>query len=199
MRYIYSQTLLKISHSVISGGTEGVSVNHSAYSHCGISDAKSKLKAANLLIPVAKCQANSAAFVPPTPMQVNWECSQSSASFISFSSCVSTEAPQKDGETAASSYTSDSASDAASLLFHRWGHDLGPESRRVALKKFRYYGYNSYLSDRISLTRPIPDLRPDGSVELMTHNYQTSLLEAASFTVEPFLLNTSLILLMIDR
>ncbi|XP_029698078.1 polypeptide N-acetylgalactosaminyltransferase 18-like isoform X2 [Takifugu rubripes] len=79
------------------------------------------------------------------------------------------EAPQKDGETAASSYTSDSASDAASLLFHRWGHDLGPESRRVALKKFRYYGYNSYLSDRISLTRPIPDLRPD-SCRNMTHS-----------------------------
>lgn len=75
---------------------------------------------------------------------------------------LSTETPQKDGEDALSS--SDSATDQASSLFKHWGHDLGPESRRVALKKFRYHGYNSYFSDRISLTRPIPDLRPDGSV-----------------------------------
>lgn len=94
---------------------------------------------------------------------------------INFPSCVSTETPQKDGEDAASSYSADSASDPASLLFHHWGHDLGPESRRVALKKFRYYGYNSYLSDRISLTRPIPDLRPDRSVvvqSIIRYNYQ---------------------------
>ncbi|XP_059391886.1 polypeptide N-acetylgalactosaminyltransferase 18-like isoform X2 [Carassius carassius] len=47
-------------------------------------------------------------------------------------------------------------------LFAHWGHDLGPESRKVALKKFQYYGYNGYLSDRLSLDRAIPDLRPDG-------------------------------------
>ncbi|XP_041929779.1 polypeptide N-acetylgalactosaminyltransferase 18 [Alosa sapidissima] len=49
-----------------------------------------------------------------------------------------------------------------SSLFSHWGRDLGPESRRVALKMFQAHGYNSYLSDRISLDRPIPDLRPDG-------------------------------------
>ncbi|XP_029008312.1 polypeptide N-acetylgalactosaminyltransferase 18-like isoform X2 [Betta splendens] len=70
------------------------------------------------------------------------------------------ETPQKNGEDTVS--PSDLVSDQASSLFKHWGHDLGPESRRVALKKFCYHGYNSYLSDRISLTRPIPDLRPDG-------------------------------------
>ncbi|XP_035387824.1 polypeptide N-acetylgalactosaminyltransferase 18a isoform X1 [Electrophorus electricus] len=50
----------------------------------------------------------------------------------------------------------------ASPLFSRWGHDLGPESQRAALQKFQYYGYNGYLSDRLSLDRAVPDLRPDG-------------------------------------
>ncbi|XP_029523431.2 polypeptide N-acetylgalactosaminyltransferase 18-like [Oncorhynchus nerka] len=68
------------------------------------------------------------------------------------------EVPQKDKDS--EDKAGESLSD--SSLFVRWGHDLGPESRRVALKKFQYYGYNGYLSDRLSLTRPIPDLRPDG-------------------------------------
>uniref|UniRef100_A0A8C2FQH0 UDP-N-acetyl-alpha-D-galactosamine:polypeptide N-acetylgalactosaminyltransferase 18a n=1 Tax=Cyprinus carpio TaxID=7962 RepID=A0A8C2FQH0_CYPCA len=65
------------------------------------------------------------------------------------------EKPLKDGDDTADQSLSDS-------LFAHWGHDLGPESRKVALKKFQYYGYNGYLSDRLSLDRAIPDLRPDG-------------------------------------
>nr|XP_046167373.1 polypeptide N-acetylgalactosaminyltransferase 18-like isoform X2 [Oncorhynchus gorbuscha] len=65
------------------------------------------------------------------------------------------EVPQKGSDEKVESHSDSS-------LFVRWGHDLGPESRRVALKKFQYYGYNGYLSDRLSLARPIPDLRPDG-------------------------------------
>uniref|UniRef100_A0A3B4YCE6 Polypeptide N-acetylgalactosaminyltransferase n=1 Tax=Seriola lalandi dorsalis TaxID=1841481 RepID=A0A3B4YCE6_SERLL len=49
-----------------------------------------------------------------------------------------------------------------SSLFAHWGQELSPENRRVALKMFQYYGYNGYLSDRLSLDRQIPDLRPDG-------------------------------------
>uniref|UniRef100_A0A8C7N6B5 Polypeptide N-acetylgalactosaminyltransferase n=1 Tax=Oncorhynchus kisutch TaxID=8019 RepID=A0A8C7N6B5_ONCKI len=66
------------------------------------------------------------------------------------------EVPQKGSDEKVVESLSDSS------LFVHWGHDLGPESRRVALKKFQYYGYNGYLSDRLSLARPIPDLRPDG-------------------------------------
>uniref|UniRef100_A0A673MPQ9 Polypeptide N-acetylgalactosaminyltransferase n=1 Tax=Sinocyclocheilus rhinocerous TaxID=307959 RepID=A0A673MPQ9_9TELE len=32
----------------------------------------------------------------------------------------------------------------------------------MALKMFQYYGYNGYLSDRLSMDRPIPDYRPEG-------------------------------------
>lgn len=49
-----------------------------------------------------------------------------------------------------------------SSLFTHWGQDLSPDEQRVALKMFQYYGYNGYLSDRLSLERPIADLRPDG-------------------------------------
>lgn len=77
---------------------------------------------------------------------------------LSFLSLSPTEVPQKGSDEKVGESLSDSS------LFVRWGHDLGPESRRVALKKFQYYGYNGYLSDRLSLARPIPDLRPDGSV-----------------------------------
>lgn len=45
--------IAEISHSVISGGTEGGSVNHTAHSRLAISDAKSKLKEANLFISIA--------------------------------------------------------------------------------------------------------------------------------------------------
>ncbi|KAA0724455.1 Polypeptide N-acetylgalactosaminyltransferase 18 [Triplophysa tibetana] len=65
------------------------------------------------------------------------------------------EKPLKDGDDTADPSLSDT-------LFAHWGHDLGPESRKVALRKFQYYGYNGYLSDRLSLDRAIPDLRPDG-------------------------------------
>ncbi|XP_077452243.1 polypeptide N-acetylgalactosaminyltransferase 18-like [Stigmatopora argus] len=66
--------------------------------------------------------------------------------------------PKKEGEDVSSSL----ATDPSSSMFDHWGHHLGPGSRKVAIKKFRYFGYNSYLSDRLSITRPIPDFRPDG-------------------------------------
>ncbi|XP_032894736.1 polypeptide N-acetylgalactosaminyltransferase 18 isoform X2 [Amblyraja radiata] len=59
-----------------------------------------------------------------------------------------------------------------SPLFAHWGHDLPPDTRRIAWKKFQYYGYNSYLSDQLPLDRPIPDFRPDGCRNL---SYPTNL------------------------
>lgn len=68
------------------------------------------------------------------------------------------ETPQK-AEEAVEPFTDSS-------LFAHWGQDLSPEHRRIALKQFQYYGYNAYLSDRLPLDRPLPDLRPSGCKNL---------------------------------
>lgn len=68
---------------------------------------------------------------------------------------LSPDAPAKPEETEAEPFTDSS-------LFAHWGQELSPEGRRVALKQFQYYGYNAYLSDRLPLDRPLPDLRPSG-------------------------------------
>nr|XP_031537056.1 polypeptide N-acetylgalactosaminyltransferase 18 isoform X2 [Vicugna pacos] len=65
------------------------------------------------------------------------------------------ETPVKPEEAEAEPFTDSS-------LFAHWGQELSPEGRRVALKQFQYYGYNAYLSDRLPLDRPLPDLRPSG-------------------------------------
>ncbi|KAK2498155.1 hypothetical protein MC885_003514 [Smutsia gigantea] len=65
------------------------------------------------------------------------------------------EAPAKPEEAEAEPFTDSS-------LFAHWGQELSPEGRRAALKQFQYYGYNAYLSDRLPLDRPLPDLRPSG-------------------------------------
>ncbi|ROL41194.1 Polypeptide N-acetylgalactosaminyltransferase 18 [Anabarilius grahami] len=80
---------------------------------------------------------------------VYWECQPSLCLTL-------TESPLKGDDN------QEDRSFADSSLFNHWGQDLGPESRRVALKMFQYYGYNGYLSDRLSMDRPIPDYRPDG-------------------------------------
>ncbi|XP_040463961.1 polypeptide N-acetylgalactosaminyltransferase 18 isoform X2 [Falco naumanni] len=72
-----------------------------------------------------------------------------------LSSMSSSEAPPKLEENPAEAFTDSS-------LFAHWGQDLSPENRRIALKQFQYYGYNAYLSDRLPLDRPLPDLRPNG-------------------------------------
>ncbi|XP_044281453.1 polypeptide N-acetylgalactosaminyltransferase 18 isoform X3 [Varanus komodoensis] len=69
------------------------------------------------------------------------------------------EAPLKPEENPAEAFTDSS-------LFAHWGQDLSPENRRIALKQFQYYGYNAYLSDRLPLDRPLPDLRPNGCKNL---------------------------------
>lgn len=76
--------------------------------------------------------------------------------FILFVFLCLLETPGREEDSQADTSFSDSS------LFAHWGQDLAPDNRRVALKMFQYYGYNGYLSDRLSLDRPIPDLRPDG-------------------------------------
>uniref|UniRef100_A0A8C4VMU2 Polypeptide N-acetylgalactosaminyltransferase n=1 Tax=Gopherus evgoodei TaxID=1825980 RepID=A0A8C4VMU2_9SAUR len=73
------------------------------------------------------------------------------------------EAPPKLEENPAEAFTDSS-------LFAHWGQDLSPENRRIALKQFQYYGYNAYLSDRLPLDRPLPDLRPNGCRNLTFPN-----------------------------
>lgn len=73
-----------------------------------------------------------------------------------LSSSVLLETPGKEEDSQADTSFSGSS------LFTHWGQELNSDDRRVALKMFQYYGYNTYLSDRLSLSRPIPDLRPDG-------------------------------------
>lgn len=73
------------------------------------------------------------------------------------------EAPAKPEEAEAEPFTDSS-------LFAHWGQELSPEGRRVALKQFQYYGYNAYLSDRLPLDRPLPDLRPSGCRNLSFPN-----------------------------
>ncbi|EMP36835.1 Putative polypeptide N-acetylgalactosaminyltransferase-like protein 4, partial [Chelonia mydas] len=72
-------------------------------------------------------------------------------------------APPKLEENPAEAFTDSS-------LFAHWGQDLSPENRRIALKQFQYYGYNAYLSDRLPLDRPLPDLRPNGCRNLTFPN-----------------------------
>lgn len=76
--------------------------------------------------------------------------------FMLFVFLLLPETPGRGDEGQADTSFSDSS------LFAHWGQDLSPDNRRVALKMFQYYGYNGYLSDRLPLDRPIPDLRPDG-------------------------------------
>lgn len=48
---------VEITHSVISGGTEGGSINHTAHSRRAIADAKSKLMEKNPFISIADVTA----------------------------------------------------------------------------------------------------------------------------------------------
>lgn len=46
-----------------------------------------------------------------------------------------------------------------SALFKNWGENLSKEDQKEAQALFQRYGYNSFLSDRLPLDRPLPDTR----------------------------------------
>ncbi len=108
-----------------------------------------------LLSTIGECKHVQCHF--PSVASVLWHVSLSGECQPSLSLTL-TESPLKGDDNQLDQSFSDSS------LFNHWGQDLGPESRRVALKMFQYYGYNGYLSDRLSMDRPIPDYRPEGWV-----------------------------------
>lgn len=47
-----------------------------------------------------------------------------------------------------------------SPLFRKWGVGLTEEKQKDAERLFQKYGYNAFLSDKLPLSREIPDTRP---------------------------------------
>lgn len=47
-----------------------------------------------------------------------------------------------------------------SYLFSKWGDGLSEEEQEVAERLFQRYGYNTFLSDQLPLSRELPDTRP---------------------------------------
>lgn len=47
-----------------------------------------------------------------------------------------------------------------SPLFRKWGGGLTEEEQKEAERLFQKYGYNAFLSNRLPLSREIPDTRP---------------------------------------
>ncbi|XP_068193173.1 probable polypeptide N-acetylgalactosaminyltransferase 8 isoform X2 [Antennarius striatus] len=54
-----------------------------------------------------------------------------------------------------------------SFLFRTWGNELSEEEQKEAQMLFQRYGYNVFLSDRLSLNRVIPDTRPHRCADKM--------------------------------